>query len=194
MSSYYTPEELQEFNFKSLGKNVWISRKSSIYGASRISIGNNVRIDDFCFLSPGEGGIFLGSYIHIAPYVNIAGKGKITMEDFSGISAKGCIFSSSDDYSGATLTNPMVPDKFKKVHHGDVLLSKHVIVGAMSVILPGVTIGVGTAIGAFSLVSKNVEPFKIAVGNPLRIIKERKLNLLELEAALRKEESGEKNQ
>ncbi|MEO5967954.1 MAG: acyltransferase [Ferruginibacter sp.] len=187
MSSYYTEEELKAFNFKSLGKNVLISRKSSIYGATRISIGNHVRIDDFCFLSPGENGIFLGSYIHIAPYCNLAGKGKITMDDFSGISAKGSIFSSSDDYSGGTLTNPMVPDKYKKVHHGDVLLSKHVIVGAQSIILPGVTIGIGSAIGALSLVSKNVEPFKIAVGNPLKVIKDRKVNLLELEEEFRKD-------
>ncbi len=187
MSSFYTEEELQSFNFKSLGKNVLISRKSSIYGASQISIGNHVRIDDFCFLSSGENGIFLGNYIHIAPYCSLAGKGKITMEDFSGLSARICIFSSSDDYSGRTLTNPTVPDKYKEVHHGDVLLCKHVIIGAESVILPSVTIGIGTAIGALSLVSKDVEPFKIAVGNPLKVIKDRKMNLLELEEEFRKD-------
>lgn len=187
MSSFYSEEELKEIGFKSLGKNVLISKKASIYGASRISIGNHVRIDDFCFLSPGENGIFLGDYIHIAPYCSLAGKGKITMEDFSGLSARICIFSSSDDYSGGSLTNPTVPDKYKKVHHGDVLLEKHVIIGANSVILPGVTIGKGSAIGALSLVAKNIEPFKIAIGSPLKIIKDRKIDIVEIEEKFRKD-------
>lgn len=187
MSSYYTPEELKELNFKSVGKNVLVSKKTSIYGASRMEIGDNVRIDDFCFFSAGEGGIRLGSYIHISPFCSMAGKGSIIMDDFSGLSSRVAIYSSSDDYTGASLTNPTVPDEYKNVVHGDVHLQKHVIIGAGSVILPGVTIGEGTAIGALSLVTKSIEAFKIATGNPLRVFKERKRDLLELEWKLKNE-------
>lgn len=187
MSSYYTHEELATIGFKSFGTNVLISRKASIYGASRIEIGNHVRIDDFSFFSAGEGGIQLGSYIHISPYCSLTGKGAIIMEDFSGLSSRVAIYSSSDDYSGASLTNPTVPDAYKSVVHGEVILKKHVIIGAGSIILPGVIIGEGTAIGALSLVAKSIEPFKIAIGNPLKVIKDRKKDLIDLEWKLKNE-------
>jgi len=187
MSSFYSESELNQLGLKSFGKNVLISKKASLYGISRISVGDHVRIDDFCFFSAGEGGITLGSYIHISPFCSMAGKGAIVMEDFSGLSSRVAIYSSSDDYSGATLTNPTVPDIYKNVVHGDVHLRKHVIIGAGSIVLPNVEIGEGTAIGALSLVMKNVEPFKIAIGNPLKIIKERKKEILDLEWKLKNE-------
>ena len=51
MNSFYTVEELGKIGFKKLGKNVLISKKSSIYTPENISIGDNVRIDDFTILS-----------------------------------------------------------------------------------------------------------------------------------------------
>ena len=64
-NSFYSRNELNEKGFAFLGKNVLISKMASIYGANKMSIGNNVRIDDFCVLS---GKIDLGNYIHIAAY------------------------------------------------------------------------------------------------------------------------------
>ncbi len=187
MSSFYTEEELKALPLKSVGKNVLLSRKVSMYGMSRIELGNNVRIDDFCFFSAGEGGISIGDYVHISPFCSLAGKGAIVMEAFSGLSSRVAVYSSSDDYSGASLTNPTVPDTYKKVVHGDVILKKHVIIGAGTIILPGVTVEEGTAIGALSLVAKNVGPFLIAIGNPLKVIKERKKDLIDLEWKLKNE-------
>ena len=57
---------VETMGFASVGQNVQISDKASFYGASRITLGNNVRIDDFCVLSAGIGGIAIGNYIHIA--------------------------------------------------------------------------------------------------------------------------------
>ncbi|MFB0769890.1 hypothetical protein ACEU5N_19765, partial [Aeromonas salmonicida] len=64
--AYLNKEELEYFGFISYGENVKISDKASIYGANKIKIGSNVRIDDYCVVSAGEGGINIGSYIHIA--------------------------------------------------------------------------------------------------------------------------------
>ncbi|EQD33256.1 galactoside O-acetyltransferase, partial [mine drainage metagenome] len=61
--SFLDAAELKALGLDSYGKNVLISRKCSIYGASRIELGDNVRIDDFCVLSAGDGGIKIGSYI-----------------------------------------------------------------------------------------------------------------------------------
>lgn len=174
-------EQIDAIGFANVGSNVLISDRASFYGAERIIIGNNVRIDDFCVLSAGVGGINLGSYIHIAVYSSIIGAGRIKISDFCNISSRVSIYSSSDDYSGATMTNPMVPEQFKSVHHENVTLCKHVIVGSGSVILPGVYIGEGVAIGALSLITKNCEPFWVYAGNPSIKIKERKRNLLNLE-------------
>ena len=178
---YYNLDELNNIGFKSFGKNVKISNKTSIYGAEKIVVGDNVRIDDYCFLSAGEGGITLGNNIHISVYSSIAGQGAVIMEDFSGLSSRVSIYSSSDDYSGAALTNPTVPSAFTNVIHGLVHLKKHVIVGAGTIILPGVVLEEGVAVGALSLVTKSQEEYCIVAGNPAKFLKKRKTNLKELE-------------
>ena len=129
MNSFYTQEELDKIGFKTIGKNVLISRKVSIYSASQISIGNNVRIDDFCILS---GRISIGNYIHIAAYSALyGGDYGIDIHDFSNISSKNSIYALSDDYSGATMTNPMIPDRYKKIYGEKVVIKKHVIIGSL---------------------------------------------------------------
>ena len=155
-------------------------RSGDCYGASRISLGSNVRIDDFCVLSTGMSGISIGSHVHIGVCSSLIGAGRITLSDFCNVSSRVAIYSSNDDYSGATLTNPTVPSEYTGVTHADVFLGKHVIVGSGSVILPGVTLEEGVAVGALSLVRNRCEA-GIYAGNPARRIKARKRDLLELE-------------
>jgi galactoside O-acetyltransferase len=174
-------EQLINMGFKHLGKDVKISDKASIYGAKNIEISDFSRIDDFCVLSAGDNGIKIGKYVHIAVYCSLIGKEKIELEDFSGLSSKVAIYSSSDDYSGNFLTNPCVEEKYTNVDHRPVKLEKHVIVGVGSTILPGVTIGKGSAIGAYSLVSKNIPESVIAVGVPAKEVKKRSVSIFELE-------------
>jgi acetyltransferase-like isoleucine patch superfamily enzyme len=174
-------EAIDALGFSAVGENVQISDRASFYGVSRIILGNNVRIDDFCVLSAGDGGIMVGDYVHIAVYSSLIGAGRITLSDFCNISSRVVIYSSNDDYSGTTMTNPTVPSEYTGVTHADVFLGKHVIVGTGSVILLGVTLEEGVAVGALSLVQKDCEAFGIYVGNPARRIKERKRDLLELE-------------
>lgn len=172
---------IDALGFAAVGENVSISDRASFYNLSRISIGNNVRIDDFCVLSAGSGGIQVGNYVHIAVYTSLIGAGKITLSDFCNLSSRVSIYSSNDDYSGATMTNPTVPNQYTGVTHADVFLDKHVIVGSGSVVLPGITLEQGVAVGALALVTKNCEEFGIYAGNPAKRIKERKRELLVLE-------------
>lgn len=176
--SFLNQEEIEKLGFKSVGENCLLSRKASFYNCSNIIIGNNVRIDDFCVLSAGKKGIEIGSFIHIAVFCSLMGNEKIILNDFSGLSSRVSIYSSNDDYSGETLTNPMIPDKYKKVTHAPVTLEKHVIVGSGSIILPGVCLNTGAAVGALSLVSKDIPEFEIHSGVPARKIKNRKRDLL----------------
>lgn len=179
--AWLTEEELRALGFSKLGKNILISDKASIYNPSKITIGSNVRIDDYCVLSAGVGGINIGSYIHLAVYSCLIGAENISLADFSNISSRVSIYSSNDDYSGVKMTNPMVPSKYTGVTHEKVYVGKHVIIGSGSVILPGVSLEEGAAIAALSLVNKNCEPFQIYGGVPAKKIKERYKNLLEIE-------------
>lgn len=174
-------DDIEAMRFSSVGENVRISDRATFYNTGNITLGNNVRIDDFCVLSAGVGGIQVGDYVHIAVYSSLIGAGKVTLSNFCNISSRVSIYSSNDDYSGTTMTNPTVPSQYTGVTHADVFLGKHVIVGSGSVILPGVTLEEGVAVGALSLVTKNCGAFSIYVGNPAKRIKERKRDLLRLE-------------
>ena len=185
--AFLSPQRLAELGFDQLGANVLVSERASIYGASRIRIRDNVRIDDFCILSAGDGGIAIGSHIHIAAYSSIIGAGQVTIEDFANFSSRVSVYSSSDDYSGNTMTNPMVPDEYKAVDIRPVRVCRHVIVGSGSVILPGVTLHEGSAIAALSLVKDDCEEFGIYGGTPARRLGDRKRNLLEVEQRFKRE-------
>jgi acetyltransferase-like isoleucine patch superfamily enzyme len=184
--AYLTQTELTQLGFKLLGKNVKISSKASIYNADAIEIGDNSRIDDFCIIS---GKVTIGRNVHVAPHCLVAGgELGITLEDFSGLAYFVQVFSQSDDYSGRTMTNPTVPALFKKEKKSAVHIGRHVIVGASSVIFPGVKVSEGCSVGAMSLVHKSTEPWGIYVGNPARRVKNRSNDLLTLEAKLLEEE------
>lgn len=179
--AFLTEDQVKAMGFRHVGENCLLSDKASYYNCNNIKIGNNVRIDDFCVLSAGMGGIEIGSYIHIAVYSSLIGAGKIMLDDFCNISSKVAIYSSNDDYGGQFMTNPMVSSQYINVTSSDVIIRKHVIVGSGSVILPGVTLETGVAVGALSLVNKNCTEFSIYIGTPAKKIKERKRDLLELE-------------
>ncbi|ANQ48429.1 acyltransferase [Flammeovirga sp. MY04] len=174
-------KEIEQIGFKFYGENIQISDKAVFYNPSKISIGNNSRIDDYCILSAGNEGIFIGDFVHIACFSSLIGKGKITMQDFSGLSSRVSVYSSNDDYSGTFLTNPTVNEEFTNVSSGPVLIKKHVIVGSGSVILPNITLNTGVAVGALSLINKDCEDFSIYIGNPAKKIKNRKKDLLKIE-------------
>ncbi len=177
--AYYTEEQLQKLGFKYVGKNVKISDKASIYNCDKIEIGNNSRIDDFCVIS---GRIKIGRNVHIAPFCLVAGGEKgITFGDFSGLAYQVQVFTQSDDYTGRTLTNPTIPDEYKKEMKKEIIIGKHSIVGAGSIIMPGVILAEGTSIGALSLVRKKTEEWSIYLGNPAKKVTSRKKYLLELE-------------
>jgi galactoside O-acetyltransferase len=179
--AFLSTQALKSLGFKSFGADVRVSNLASIHGASLIRLGSHVRIDDFCILSAGEGGIDIDSYVHVAAYSSIIGAGRVTIREFANISSRVSIYSSSDDYSGASMTNPMIPDEYKKVDNGPVAIGRHVIVGCGSVVLPNINLEDGVAIGALSLVRCSCAPFTIHAGIPARQVGERSRDLLNLE-------------
>ncbi|MCW2949412.1 MAG: acetyltransferase RfbO, CysE/LacA/LpxA/NodL family, partial [Thermoleophilia bacterium] len=164
--------ELLELGIASCGEDVAVDPTVRIIGAERIHLGSHVRIDAFTVLSAGAGGIHIGDYVHIAAFVFLAGAGRITVGDHVGLSGRVSVYSSNDDYSGAALSNPTAPIDLRNVTTADVTFGRHVLVGAGTVVLPGVTVADGASVGALSLVTRDVDPFTIVAGIPTRVLGE----------------------
>lgn len=186
MNSFYSEEELKILGLKSFGKNVLISRNACIYGAQNISIGDNVRIDDFCILS---GKIDIGSWIHISAYTGLFGGDEgIELKDFVTISSRCCIYAISDDYSGGCMTNPMVDEEFRHTYGGKVTFEKHAIIGSGCTVLPNVVLHEGASVGAMSLIKRDLEPWCMYAGIPAVKIRDREKKAKEYEEKMLKKE------
>lgn len=174
--AYLTEQQLLNMGFKSLGKNVKISDKASIYNCDQIEIGDHSRIDDFCVIS---GCIKIGQYCHVTPMCLLAGgEFGLELQDFVTLAYGVKIFTQSDDYSGKTMTNSLIPKKYKNEFKSSVLLEKFVIVGANATIMPNVVIKIGCSIGAMTLVLESTTPWGIYVGVPARRIRDRSQKML----------------
>ena len=115
---------------------------------------------------------------------------RVELQDFCGLSSRVTLYTASDDYSKGAMTNPTIPLKYRNVTSGPVVLRKHVIVGAGSVILPGVTLGLASSVGALSLVHRDTLDFSIVAGSPARAVGTRSDRILELEQEFLDETSG----
>jgi galactoside O-acetyltransferase len=178
--AYLNSQQLADLGFKHIGKNVLISDSAKIYGADLMSIGDNSRIDDFVVLS---GSVTIGRNVHIAVHSSLnASTNKIVVEDFAGVSFGCHLFAASEDYTGIALTNPTVPAEFRRnVPVANIRLGRHVVIGASSVVFPGVDLADGCSVGANTTVTKSTEPWGVYVGSPARRIRERSKELLEYE-------------
>lgn len=186
--AYLSQQALESMGFKRLGRNVRISDRAALYNIDQMEIGDHSRIDDFCVVS---GKITMGRNVHIAVSCTLAGGTEgATLEDFAGIAYGSHVFTQSDDYSGRALTGPTVPDRFTQVTRSAIRVGRHCIVGAGSMILPGVHLAEGCSVGAMSLVNKSTAPWGVYVGVPARRVKERHQDLLALEKQYLLEDAG----
>jgi galactoside O-acetyltransferase len=178
-------ERLRRLGLVALGEDVRVHETVQFFGADRIRIGSHVRIDCFSVISAGDEGLHIGDHVHLGVGVAVLGRcGRVELQDFCGLSPRVTLFTASDDFKDGYLTGPTVPDEFRKVTKGPVTVGRHVIVGSGTVILPGVHLGVGVAIGALSLVAQSLPPFTIAAGAPLRRLGVRNEDLLRREREL----------
>lgn len=182
-SGYFGSLELAEMGFAHVGDNVQIAKTCTIIGLSKISLDDHVRIDAACSII-ATGPISFEGRNHIGAFCHLVGRGGLKLGKYVGLSQRVSIYTASDDYSGASLTNPTVPEKFTNCAVASVELGRHVIVGSGAVILPGASIGEGSSVGALSLVHRPLDAWGVYSGVPARRLKERSRDLLELEREL----------
>ena len=180
-STNYSPDELESLGFAAIGHDVRIDRRAAFFGIEHVRIGSNVRIDCFCVITASEDGpVRIGSHVHLATGVTMLGAAAgIEIGDFCTLAPRVSVFSAVEDYTGGAIATPMVPLEFRDPVVAPVTIGPHVIVGASSVIVAGVHIGRGSAVGALTLVSRDVAPGDVAAGCPARVVRQRSLDRLD---------------
>lgn len=148
----YNIEGVQTFEF------------TKIIGFENIEFGRNVLIDDFTLIY-ATAPMKIGNYVHIASFTSITGGAELLIDDFVAIS-QGCrILTGSDDFVGEGFGNSTLNEKYRNVKRKPIKIGKFCIIGANSVVLPGVNIGEGATVGAGSVVTKDLEPWGVFIGN-----------------------------
>ncbi len=130
---------------KEHGEKFILNREVIIESPHKIEIGNNVKINARCWIS-GGGGLTIENNVLIGPCV---------------------IIHTANHKFEDTSTNIDLQGHIKK----PVLIKNNSWIGASAIILPGVTIGENSIIGAGSVVTKDTESFSVYAGNPAKKIR-----------------------
>lgn len=146
----YAIRQYETTLLKSFGRNSYIS-SGCIFTYKTVTIGNNTYIGKNCVIQSAHGEIKIGNNVMFGPGVHIHG-GNHEIHKIGML--------------------------IKEVHKqpntdGTIIIGDDVWVGSNSIILKDVILGEGCVIGAGSVVTKNIPPYAIAVGNPAHIVKYR---------------------
>lgn len=137
---------------------------TKIIGLENIEFGKNVLIDDFALIY-ATAPMKIGNHVHIACFASITGGAELIIDDFVAIS-QGCrILTGTDDFVDWGFGNSTIDEKYRNTKREPVKIGKYCIIGANSVVLPGVTIAEGSTVGAGSVVTKDLEPWGVYIGN-----------------------------
>ena len=120
----------------------------------KCKIGKNSKIDSYVYL---EEGVVIGDNCKVRPFVFIP----------TGVVIEDNVFIGPN----VTFTNDKFPRAQGQWKLLPTIVKKGASIGANSVIVPGVTIGENALVGAGSVVTKNVPPNSVVVGNPARLIR-----------------------
>jgi len=145
-------------------RNIKIYNPVKIVGSKKIDFGKDIIIDCFSYIYADKP-MKIGDNTHIGSFSFICGGDVIEIGDFVGIGQGVKIYASTEDLSEWGFGNATVAEKHRNTYRAPVHIEKFAVIGANSVILPGVTIGEGAAVGACSVVSRDLEPWGIYIGN-----------------------------
>jgi acetyltransferase-like isoleucine patch superfamily enzyme len=149
------------------GKGAIIRRRSRIdvFPWHRFEIGNLTTIEDFCTVNNGSGDIILGDQVRVG--IGSVIIGPVTMGNGSGLGQHVFVAGFNHGYKNGSKNSSIQPLDIKPT-----IIEDEAHVGANSVVVAGVTIGKRSQIGAGSVVTKDIPPFSVAVGNPAKVIKQ----------------------
>jgi galactoside O-acetyltransferase len=168
--TYLGDDELSCLGFQSLGTNVKIHERASLYGLENICLGSDIRIDDFVVII-ASGPLIIGNQCSIHNFVFMGAKNGITIGDGCTFAPAAKIFSSSDNYDVESGHGLFVEDALASRTEASVIIGDSVLIGSGSVILPGVSISDRASVGALSLVKEDVKESTLVAGVPSQLIR-----------------------
>lgn len=153
------PFDVRDKEHITIGKNFTAGRNCRFEGTADIQkgvktllIGDNVQVNDFVHITAGE-------RVEIQDNVLIASKVYIS-DTVHGSYGKHNIHS-----------DPTIPPSERPLINSPVVIEENVWLGDGVCVLPNVTIGKGSIVGANAVVTKSIPAFSIAAGIPARVIK-----------------------
>lgn len=149
---------LRHFKWKKykIGKNLHVGRGVFLWAKNSIVIGDNFYIGKYSFI---ECDAIIGNNVIIANYVSLIGRYDHHYQQI-GTPTRLASQIRDKDYNWKGLNQKIV-------------VKDDVWIGAGSILLSGVTIGIGSIVAAGSVVTKNIEPYSIYGGNPAKKIRNR---------------------
>ncbi|GAB4317802.1 MAG: acyltransferase [Bacteroidales bacterium] len=152
--------------FHKRGKGSVIRRRSRIdvFPWNRFEIGRLTTIEDFCTVNNGSGPVILGDRVRVG--IGSVIIGPVTMGNGSGLGQHVFVAGFNHGYSDGSKNSSLQPLDIRPT-----IIEEEAHVGANSVVVAGVRIGKRSQVGAGSVVTKDIPPFSVAVGNPARVIK-----------------------
>lgn len=158
---------------KYCGENVRIFQLAKIINPQCAEIDDNVIILDFVFIDAMKS-LKIGKYSTIAWHSLIEGQANVEIGNRCFIGPGSKILGSTYEFNGYYTTEHMAVGKdVSAVRYGDIKICDDAYLGANCVIMPGVTIGEGTLVGANSLVDRDLKPWTIYFGTPVKKVGER---------------------
>jgi acetyltransferase-like isoleucine patch superfamily enzyme len=155
--------------FLKIGTDVIIENETLVFHPETIEIGDHVYIGHQTILKGYyQGKMQIGDGTWIGQQCFLHSAGTITIGKNVGIAPGVKIMTSYHSEEGI-----QTPILHSKLIFKPVIIEDDVDIGIGAIILPGVTIGKGTQIGAGAVVNKTIKPYSVAVGVPAKIIKTR---------------------
>lgn len=149
------------------GKGATIRRNSRIdvFPWNKFEVGDLTTIESFCTVNNGSGNVILGDRVRVG--IGSVVIGPVTMGNGSGLGQHVFVSGFNHGYADGTKNSSQQALDIRPT-----VIEEEAHIGANSVVLAGVTIGKRCQIGAGSVVTKDIPPFSIAVGNPAKVIKQ----------------------
>ncbi len=156
-------------NLKKCGVGVRLAPLTKILKPEVIEIGDHSRIRDFAFIWGGLG-VKIGKFTDIQPHVVIWGGGEVEIGDYVSVACGTVLLTAVYGYQGGFRMCDGVPKEQVDTLFGKLIIKNDVYIGANCTLMPNITIGEGTIVGAGSFVNKDCEPWSIYVGSPAKKI------------------------
>src|SRR5574344_1571226 len=146
------------------GTKICLHSRLDIFPWNKFVLGKDVLIEDYSVINNGAGDIIFGDGVRIG--IGSVVIGPVTFGDRVGLGQHVFVSGFNHGYADGTMDSNKQELVKKPVHIG---FESHI--GANAVVVAGVTIGERCQIGAGSVVTKDIPPYSVAVGNPARVIK-----------------------